>query len=143
MVSRNASPKRWRNLCTATLTAPSLARLEWSEANSRRYFESGSGLVRDVAAKVCAEADIGADRISVVFGTNSNVFCLQMTGLAAGLSSSRVYQRNLARHAHVFGCDALLGLKTYCEETEFPQQGFALMIGWAPYVASACLLRRV
>jgi 3-oxoacyl-[acyl-carrier-protein] synthase III len=128
---------------TDTMTVPSLAHVEWGAGNARQYFDVGTGLVKDVAASVCAQAGISADRIAMVFGTNSNVFCLQMTGLAVGVGSAQVHQGNLAGHAHVFGCDAMLGLKSHCDASALAAGSYALLVGWAPYVASACLVRRV
>jgi hypothetical protein len=76
-------------------------------------------------------------------GTNGSLLYLQMIGLAAGVPGTRVYKGDLARYAHVFGCDNLISLHSHIEETGFSAGQYALLVAWAPYVVGACLLRYV
>lgn len=130
-------------VATESITDTSLTTMEWTEENFPRYFQAGVASLRDVTARVYAHGHVTAKDIAAAMGTNGSLLYLQMIGLAAGLSGTRVYKGDLPRYAHVFGCDNLISLHSRIDETSFSVGQYALLVAWAPYVVGACLLKYV
>lgn len=130
-------------LATDSITDTTLATMEWSSENFPKYFQAGVALLRKVIVSVYSQVGVKAENVAAAIGTNGSTVYLQMIGLAAGLPPAKVHKTDLARYAHVYGCDNLIGLHNRNEEAPFSAGQYVLLVAWAPLTVSACLLRCV
>lgn len=130
-------------LANESLVDPLMTTMEWVEENFPKFMQGGIAGLSDVTKKVYAQTKVSAKEVTVAFGTNGSSMYLNMIGLAASLPGAKVYRTALPKYAHVFGCDNLISLKDYGDETALSKGDNLLFVSWAPYAFSASMLRYV
>jgi 3-oxoacyl-[acyl-carrier-protein] synthase III len=128
-------------LATENWTDPGLIDLDRNHSQKANYLLTSLDNLQRTKDRAMRKAGVEHASLRAAFCTNGNsVF---QEAIAMATSTGRILFRDpLTRFGHVLACDELLGLKTYVEEKPTCNGDVFLLLAWAPYAASACIVRR-
>lgn len=104
-------------------------------------FVGGVHDITEISKRVLQKTGIQPQDISTLFCTNGSLVHLRVMANAAQVAPDKVYNKDVARFAHVYSCDNLISLKNYSEEMPLTPGSHYLLLEWSPHVVSAAVLR--